>query len=524
MLRNPFASRTRFVFLFLLGLSNAQYVQTKFVIGSTNGPAISHKPHDASDQKADSLLMKDYKDAHFNTMMGDPVEPRDSAEVKYLLNRAAAVGGFSVITTDRTTVPDPGSPTGRRDIGNYPCFDGTPNNPNPTLNCPFVQAYADRIIRLYGSKSTFLSSAEKKVRLGYYGSDEPRMPVVDGNLITPNIDDANSWINAFMGGDKPQLSFSILQPFYNPAANHEFDHSETTYRSYVNMYLSNLSPIAAFDHYPFEENLYPITKQRDTYFLNNQIFAEECGKPNPRREFWAAAIALAEHICTGNTMGPRYPAPTLVNLKMSAYLPLVYGAKGIIWYAYSAGTLWDPGCPDANADGWAYQDPTSAPTSPTGVKNPTYDLVKAINITLEKMGPELMSLEWQRTIHGSSTDPISNEGNLPTLSSSDDLLSTGSSFNGSIVVGILKNRFSGQPYIAVLNKDRMNSNSAMLVLKNKTSVLTHTKSFRLSTSTRSSFDPINKTTTVTVFLNPGDMALLATTSPAVSHVTTYLLY
>lgn len=418
--------------------SFAAWSQKEFLIGCTNGPTMTGNP------EKDSARLGALDAAHFNALVGDNLNPpRDKARVKYLLGRLAASGRVKLFLTDASWDKDGLS------SGFYPCVNGSPRHHGPEdrrLNCRYEEDYADRVASEYGGSPVFFSKAEKAALMGYYVADEPSAQTSP----RPNVLDAVSWVNHLAERDTDHISLCILNPFYAPPGGGNSEYASVgDYRAYVRAYVASRSPIAAFDYYPLERNARG--RQRDSYYLNHAVFAEECARALPRKQFWSAALSVEHHQC--DERGRRitdYDSLTEANLRFQAHAPLLYGAKGIIWFTYQS-MGGGSGCPGA---GWYYED-RSAPTGPDASINPTvYARIQAINGELAAMGPALLGLSWVATVHGSARDPVSGETGLPTLDDSGAVrrLLPAQPLDSGCAVGVLQGPRAF--FLLVLNKRR----------------------------------------------------------------------
>lgn len=99
-------------------------------------------------------------------------------------------------------------------------------------------------------------------------------------------------------------------------------------------------------------------------------------------------------------------------LSFAAFLPVIYGAKGLVWFTYES-----PCSPKQNTADWCilpgkgrgYRNALikADPTNISGcINDDTYNSVRDINFELKQMGPILMNLEWITTVHSHRENPF----------------------------------------------------------------------------------------------------------------------
>lgn len=315
-----------------------------------------------------------------------------------------------------------------------------------------------------------LSTSQRKTMYGYWIKDEPSWRPEMQTLAT------SVYLRTYLIGqefltnsDPDKLGFISLLPF-NINAGHDINNHKRFYLNHIPgngggdwnrykdyvlaLFNSSGSKVASFDYYQFkiedgEElwNTYSVAGG-PFYYRTLQLFAEQSA--DTKKNFWI----------TGRT----YPSTPWgeefsineINIKFSAFAPLTYGAKGIIWYNYAASGENEPAMLDA------FDVPTDS-----------YNWVKKVNKRLEKLGPLLLSMNWQGTYHGGTSDfdssePLSIPGNTTcgdptrtTLPSPHTILSTISS--DRFVVGSFTK--DAEHYLLVFNKDRANSNDLTLTFR-----------------------------------------------------------
>lgn len=159
----------------------------------------------------------------------------------------------------------------------------------------FNQTVADEIIRDY--------SGLGELRDAFYGyslRDEPT---------AGEVSRFRPWISFFKERDPSKVAFINLLPVYG------FD-SMHNYESYLDSYLNSNNEaenldLVSYDHY------FP---EKDFYY--NLAIIKEKSKGRP---FWAYPLT--------NRLN-NHPIPTPSNIRLEAFAPIAYGAKGLIYYTY----------------------------------------------------------------------------------------------------------------------------------------------------------------------------------------------
>ena len=173
---------------------------------------------------------------------------------------------------------------------------------------------------------------------------------------------------------------------------------------------------------------------------------------------------------------------TKADLSFAAFLPVIYGAKGLVWFTYES-----PCSPESNPDycipvgkaghGYSHALIKADRDDISGIiYDPTYNSVKDINFKLKQMGPVLMNLEWLTTAHSDDSNPFPNAWRLDTVDATTPVISYIQPGSGEKTVGVgifQKNDeqfvdLSGFDYfLLTLNKDKnTNTNLTELGLKN----------------------------------------------------------
>jgi len=205
---------------------------------------------------------------------------------------------------------------------------------------------------------------------------------------------------------------------------------------------------------PNSNSLYPLKYDRrcssyPPFYYMNQLFAQKAKTYN--KNYWAFGNVNnhrgVQLRC--NAKGCRkevihYPRPTLETARFYVGAGMVYGAKGFDWFTYQI--------PESDGS-FTY---LRAPSNDTSA----YSILKFVNRDLSNIGSMMMSLEWISTSHGTSTDPLSGEQNLPKISDNLNSILTdvSSDMLGCIAIGRFKS-YLGKEILILFNKDIYNPTS-----------------------------------------------------------------
>jgi hypothetical protein len=255
-----------------------------------------------------------------------------------------------------------------------------------------MKAVSYNIVNINSALRDYYSNsppARRSVFSGYVICDEPYWDNTAINLIKQE---------GMAFGDQTRLSFFNLLPF------NDWNFSGwTDYQKYISNVADNASTrVLCYDYYIFDKSRpngyhsFNNPPANPTIYRNLDSLACAVKTRNntysDKVNFWAYALSSAHTSCSYN-----YVQPTEMLMRYSAFSPLLYGAKGIIWYTYE------------KPDGISYFSPTDSLV----VNHATYDVLKNVNSELRRMGPTLMKLTWEITVHGAATDPNSSEPTLP---------------------------------------------------------------------------------------------------------------
>lgn len=452
--------------------AHSQFVQTEFMIGAFWDP-----PYTTNTAATNQARLQDVVDANFNLLLG--MNNGDAAafavpaanssegnghtdELIYKLRMLAQYNQNSGRIALRTLVQDRvtrmiGDPW-HRAIYSAALRDEMLNRygPNAIISpAGSVPAPTYSIVSANGlgasvSAAEFLSL--RNALMGYYVEDEPQpdaAPTTRPNDLTNTI----NWINGLSLADPGKLPFVNLFPRGGPFA------TQAIYETYVaQAFNAAQSRVIAYDNYPFVTDAAGNNIMDGNYYVNQQIFATQAqaqrlAEPGIRKHFW-------HYVHSIETPGNAFTEPSEINLRFMAKAPLIYGSKGVMYYTYSS---LNPTEVATGEYGNALLNSGLTYTLTTNNPRPIYTWVQSINAEIRNLGPTLMELDWQATIHGSATDPISLEANLPTIAdqSAGFIINSISSANdiSNFAIGVLEHRGTKQAFLAILNKNRAASGS-----------------------------------------------------------------
>jgi hypothetical protein len=394
--------------------------QDRFIIGAWGKMPLSG-PIGGSTAN-DLQALQRMRAAHFNTFatgwcgaseFNDPSGGAAWPSLHYALNLIAQIPGLRVMLWDS------------RYTGTYPGNAGVPG---------VVQSV----------KADVSSLSAPDVVMGYCITDEPSPGTALSNALT--------WISTFNTSDPSRIAWANLLPFlYSPRYNY-FPNGWSDYCGYVRTYLDqSKSSVAGFDYYAFNNgdiwNSYndPYASSPTFYFRNLDLFAAECNSRG--MSFWAFPYS-------GHETDPNLNKAPISeeNLRFQAFAPLVYGAKGIVYYTYTLHPGMDMSMVDA------------AGNNPTVV----YTWASDINAQVKSMGPVLMGLDRIATYHENQIDNggypgQSLETGLATVAPDNAVIGSFSSTFKSFVLGHFIHGTT--PYLLVFNKDRFSSRDVTITLK-----------------------------------------------------------
>ena len=234
--------------------------------------------------------------------------------------------------------------------------------------------------------------------------------------------------------DPKHFLYMNILPYYGKAI---LKHTKTKdYDSYVNLAIATGVKVLSFDHYPIT------TKGlRSEWYENLEIIRRESRRANI--PFWGFVLSTP-HLS--------YPQPTIASLRLQVYSNLAYGAQGIQYYTY-----WTP----KDHDGFNYRN---GPISYEGKKTKTFDIVKNMNLELEKIGTlfrnaKITSVRHMLKIPEGAMQQTVLPINVKKL--------TVIGKEGAIVSQFTKN---GNQYLALVNKDYKRKMTVEIAWSNDTPV------------------------------------------------------
>lgn len=383
----------------------------------------------------DISLLQDYKDAHFNLLYGGEDRFRFWGN-EYILRVIEKVGGLKMLIGDF-------------ELRGHSWLNGNEINYiniDVTRSCFNNYKKIDSII--VALRFDTCSNLDQYI-YGYNIQDEPhfyetkpwgllwkRIQLIQNNQESGSPDKlvylnlySNRTSEFWDGKQMPVLSRDDSIKYY--AGKYD----TTKYKRYIDNVINAGAKVISFDNYCFIKYGYGTSGSKiyicDKFYLNYKIFAEKAIEH--KVVFWAVPLCL-EHVAYSRgirTMkgvipyvkgvvkkahdGPMDYRVNLTEsvLRFYAYVPLLYGAKGVCWYAYRYGKPYSKNAEKfQRAMSWHQDDKALIDASHKKVdtshakygNKPIYTWVQRINKTLKNMGPTIMKLKWVGTFHGSDTN------------------------------------------------------------------------------------------------------------------------
>jgi hypothetical protein len=382
-----------FIFIFIaVNYSNvfAQWKQNEFIIGTFADPRLSGE----GSRLKDSISFKQAADAGFNLLSGPQfyLGGRDFTMMNRTLDLAYEFGFKLFVIDHRLKVS----------------------------NDSFSKAKADTIINYFKN----VNLARQQALYGYYFGGE--FPVKDSEKVL-------NWLAYFKNKDSDRLPYYYLLPVIAFKSRGEYEYYLDTYLNNKNV--KKRPEVVSYDYYPFKKD----GSVRSDYFYNLRIVKNKAGK----RPFWCY-ILTTQH---GN-----YPDPDAYQLAFSAFCPIAYGSKGLLYFSYE--TI--PG-----RYGGDYKDAIIGRNGKPTVK---YEIVKNINNYIKNIiGPVVMTSKYIGTYHMSSqpTKEIFDEKNLVNKKTPY----VKSISNDNIMVGIFQSSIRrGDKYLFFVNKSATSLNNVKVSL------------------------------------------------------------
>lgn len=255
-----------------------------------------------------------------------------------------------------------------------------------------------------------------KAVFGYSLRDEPAGDVFPGLA---------KWVAAYKKAAPNALTYIDLLPNYAPVDWY----GAPTYDGYVELFVKTVKPqFLCYDHYPLIDD----GTVRDGYFQNLESMRKASLKHN--LPFWNTVLSCAH----GN-----YAESTPAGFRFQAYTTLAYGARGISYFTYFA------------RDRGNYR---LSPIDQFGHKTPTWDMLRNVNMQVQRLGPVYVTLKSINVFH----HPEAPEG-CSGISTSRLLKSV---TGDNLLVGEFEGP-GGQPYVMVVNKDLRKSTAFEVTFKDK---------------------------------------------------------
>ena len=412
----------------------SQAEQKEFVIGAFWEPAMS------GIVATDSMRLTTCKNGGFNTIIHsnseDAANPTNANRywnsyadttgdgLRYLLERMQAVGGLRIMIADNRF----------QELVSVTY----PQNRDYWLVDALTNARVTAITNDYGNITGEPNhiNIDNDIILGYHIKDEP-WPLIKthGGSVNPVVDRVVPLMQALNANDADRIAFANLFPYNTVLGKGLYFANFSDYKTYVTNYMnSGATNVASFDYYPFYNggwNTYAVAGGVTYYYRNLHLFATETVQRH--MNFWAYPLAV-EHF--------RYDAITEVNLRFVAHAPILYGAKGLVYFTY------------ATPNG--YHD---AMITPDFTTTDIYTWAKTINTRLAKMGPTLMDLTWRETIHTVSPNPDSNEP--VNIDNTTDVIRQNGISDSSFAVSVFEGK-DKKNYLIAMNLDRVFAHSVTI--------------------------------------------------------------
>lgn len=237
---------------------------------------------------------------------------------------------------------------------------------------------------------------------GYYLRDEPSTRPFAG---------LGKWAAAFEKAHPGALPYINLFPNYASPAQL----GAASYEEYLDQFVATVKPrFISYDHYALMDD----GSLRGGYFQNLEAVRRTALANN--LPFWNIVLSNAHF---------HYAEPSPGGLRFQAYTTLAYGARGISYFTYFAPHVGN------------YR---LAPIDQFGHKTPTWDMLRNVNLQIQRLAPTYVTLKSVGVFH----HPNVPEG-CQGLDSSRHL----NSLDGG---DLLAGEFEGpgaEPYVLIVNKD-----------------------------------------------------------------------
>lgn len=237
---------------------------------------------------------------------------------------------------------------------------------------------------------------------GYYLRDEPSSRPFPG---------LGKWAAAFQQADPKALPYINLFPNYASPAQL----GAGSYDEYLETFVATVKPrFVSYDHYALMDD----GGLRGGYFQNLEAVRRVALAHD--LPFWNIVLSNAHF---------HYAEPSEGGLRFQAYTTLAYGARGISYFTYFAPHVGN------------YR---LAPIDQFGHRTATWDMLRAVNLQIQKLAPTYIKLKSVNVFH----HPNVPEG-CRGLDSSVHLTALD---GGDLMAGEFEGP-AGEPYVLVVNKD-----------------------------------------------------------------------
>jgi hypothetical protein len=241
---------------------------------------------------------------------------------------------------------------------------------------------------------------------GYYLRDEPSARPFPG---------LGKWAAAFQQAHPEALPYINLFPNY--ASPDQM--GTATYDEYVDQFVATVKPrFISYDHYALMDD----GGLRGGYFQNLESVRRAALANN--LPFWNIVLSNSHF---------HYAEPSDGGLRFQAYTTLAHGARGISYFTYFAPHVGN------------YR---LAPIDQFGHKTPTWEMLRSVNLQIQKLVPTYVRLKSVNVFH----HPNVPEG-CRGLDSSRFLTALD---GGDLLAGEFEGP-AGEPYVLIVNKDLHNS-------------------------------------------------------------------
>lgn len=315
-----------------------------------------------------------------------------------------------------------------------------------------------------------------KAFLGYY---------FGGEFDEKQVEQVKKWVRFFKQNNPGKLAYYYLLPCYGFKTH-------ATYEKYLESYLidknkNNLCDVVAYDFYPFSKNHQNI----QSYFYNLSIIKQMAGE----RPFWCYVLT---------TSTPYYNTPSEYELNFSIFCPLIYGAKGIIYFTYETipehyGLKYGEGLINKNS-----------------FLTPKYLYIQKINRFLKDViGPIIMTSENLGVYH--TSNQLYNEELEKENQITDKALLISDIQNPFMAAGVFKSNQNKNEYnLLLINKSADTQKGVTVILKgNFTNKISLSVPFTQYSSPKKTFENILATynqatnkTTCKIDFSPGEERVL----------------